>query len=196
MCTSAGAVRCCYKWIALERTLGVKHLFSQTVCNRKLAEALRRNGSQCVSGPFFLAPSLSLLFQSSLLLSVLHRAARIHSDVVLFVHILVQQFANPMSIITAMDQVQYLFSHLLEHYASSLWWPVIMVKVMNKLWFAPERRERERKKLSETNGSRMVRALFGSKIEIKFTSLVVSFAMCTKWLQYTRSSLLCRWGTH
>lgn len=32
--------------------------------------------------------------------------------------------------------------------------------------------------------------LFGSKIEIKFTWLVVSFAMCTKWLQYTRSSLL------
>lgn len=159
MCTSAGAVRCCYKWIALERTLGVKHLFSQTVCNRKLAEALRRNGSQCVSGPFF---SLSLSHFAPPIVSPVVCSApcgsntfgcgfvRTHfGSAIRKSNVHNHRYGSSSVFILAFVGTLCVIFVVAGDYGQSHEQVMICTRASRK---------RERKKLSETNGSRMVRA--------------------------------------
>lgn len=179
MCTSALRR---YKWIALERTLGV-NIYSVSNClpSKNWAEVLRRNG-QPVCFRTVRASSLRL-FRS-------RRAPLVEHIRMWFLYANNSVVANPMSIITASDQVQYLFSHF-------CWTPCVIFVAGRWLWskswtsYILHTRNRAREKniwyLGGANGKTLPKRV-ESKIEIKFTSLLVSFAMCAKRLPYLRHS--------
>lgn len=115
-------------------------------------------------------------------------AGRAHSDVVLY-----EQFARCKSNVHNHrfgSSSVFIFAFLL-NYASSLWRAGDYGQSHEQVIFCTPEIEEEKKTwymVKEEQIEKRQPEWFESKIEIKFTSLLVSFAMCAKRLQYLRHS--------